>query len=175
MFHLFLRNFFKDSCRPQYFLLKYKSTICDNNNKTSEQKSNQTKNLNKLAIVKNIKFTLHCEQKKANEIYEEIESKFKCDAPTINRRFTVLTNFGITNDSILQNPWLLCIPDIDLKIKLLFLQEMKPRNINDFVPLLILDSKNLANMQFHSKKEIGQLPAGYEHRIYYFSEKLHVI
>lgn len=62
-----------------------------------------------------------------------------------------------------------------LASKLIILQLMKWRNINDFVPMLKMDPKLLNQIHYSCSQDQHQLPKGFEHRIYYFSDQLQVI
>lgn len=62
----------------------------------------------------------------------------------------------------------------DLKGRLELIQRMKPKHINDFVPLLLFDQIKLEEVVNSAQNDIHVLPNGYIHRIYYLSDKLQV-
>ena len=52
------------------------------------------------------------------------------------------------------------------------LEDLQPRNINDFIPLIQVSTRDLAKVQKRILKEKNQIPEG--NRIYYFSKRLDV-
>lgn len=63
------------------------------------------------------------------------------------------------------------IPD-SLKRKIDLLNKLEPRQLDDFVPLLTLDEKELSNLVKRLSKEKNEIEQG--NRIYYLSEMLKV-
>lgn len=63
------------------------------------------------------------------------------------------------------------IPD-SLKRKIDLLNKLEPRQLDDFVPLLTLDEKELSNLVKRLSKEKNEIEQG--NRIYYLSEILKV-
>lgn len=63
------------------------------------------------------------------------------------------------------------IPD-SLKRKIDSLNKLEPRQLDDFVPLLTLDEKELSNLVKRLSKEKNEIEQG--NRIYYLSEMLKV-
>jgi len=59
-----------------------------------------------------------------------------------------------------------------LENKLQFVQNLQPRNINDFIPFLQLSQSKLQRLYKKTRKEQAHIPEG--NRVYYFSNRLEV-
>lgn len=80
---------------------------------------------------------------------------------------------GATEESLIENLWLLSYKHKLITVKLPIIQAMKPRDINDFIPLLKVTAPRLAQLRQLTKMEESFMPSG--HRIYFLSDKLKVI
>ncbi|XP_031640728.1 uncharacterized protein LOC116352346 [Contarinia nasturtii] len=82
-----------------------------------------------------------------------------------------LLEMKIDQVTMRKNGFLLTMPIDEIKEKIKIVQQMKPNNIADFIPLLIADAIVLENY----KRDLIKLQAiGNDHPIYYFSSKLEI-
>lgn len=76
----------------------------------------------------------------------------------------------ISVDAILANGFLLAEPVAQLAAKLPLLLVQRPRDLNDFVPLLRASSSRLQRIRKQANREAGILAGG--HRVYYLAGRL---
>ncbi|XP_031617296.1 uncharacterized protein LOC116337108 isoform X4 [Contarinia nasturtii] len=82
-----------------------------------------------------------------------------------------LLEMKIDQVTIRKNGFLLTMPIDEIKEKINIVQQMKPNNIADFIPLLVADAIVLEKY----KRDLVELNAiGNDHPIYYFSAKLEI-
>lgn len=89
------------------------------------------------------------------------------DNLTFTANIWTLIQNGVNIDTILENIEILNIKHSDLQRKIACIESMKPRDINDFIPLLGIQTKLLLQIKFINDHD--RLPKGFPHRIYYFS------
>lgn len=80
---------------------------------------------------------------------------------------------GATEESLIENVWIVSYTHKLITVKLPILQRMKPRDINDFIPLLKVNLPTLIQLRKLSQFEEPFMPGG--HRIYFLSDKLNVM
>lgn len=114
---------------------------------------------------------LDCTPQQAQRIFKSHPS-LRGNIATIESVCKLLNKNGVTDASIIENPFLLGHSEKILDNKLLLLRTQKPRNINDFVPLLRATPSRLNKIRKLSAAEAPFLPGG--HRIYYLAERLSV-
>ncbi|KAG4071040.1 hypothetical protein HA402_001477 [Bradysia odoriphaga] len=83
-----------------------------------------------------------------------------------------LTNSGVSKYVIDNNPFLLDMKLDALHCKMAILKQMRPRHIDDFVPLLKIEEPILRDVAIKAAEEYDTIPE--QHRIYYFSKELQV-
>lgn len=108
-----------------------------------------------------------------NETLQWLQDKISAQSIVENPSLVTM-DVGMSTLSSLQyahNNTFDMIPGI-LKRKIDLLNELEPRQLDDFVPLLILDEKELSNLVKRLSKEKNEIEQG--NRIYYLSEMLKV-
>ncbi|XP_055905343.1 transcription termination factor, mitochondrial [Eupeodes corollae] len=88
----------------------------------------------------------------------------------LTRALDILVNYGITKSTLLECPWLLTMEPKRLEPKIQELIDMNLRDINDFAPLLRLNSARFSKLMLSFRRESKYIPHG--NRIYFISEKL---
>lgn len=134
----------------------------------------ETKAKNSLKLgrfVKTLTTQLDCTPQQAERIFNT-HSSLRERITTIESICKLLFKNGVTDTSIIENPFLLGHTEKILENKLLLIKTQKPRNINDFVPLLRAPPTRLSKIRKISAIEAPFLPGG--HRIYYLAERLNV-
>lgn len=129
---------------------------------------NPAKNL----LIRVIRHKLNCNLTTAMRIYNTQAELRHENIKNIVQIVDYLLEMGVTGDSILENPWLISNNFKAITSKIPMILEMKPRNINDFVPLLRATPIRMNKMKKLSISEAGFVPGG--HRVYLFSDKLEV-
>lgn len=76
----------------------------------------------------------------------------------------------VSADAILANGFLLATPVVQLAAKVPLLLVQRPRDINDFVPLLRATTSRLQRIRKQAAREADFLPGG--HRVYYLAGRL---
>lgn len=128
------------------------------------------RNLEKAVIVETMKSLLECSESESAEIYyshiSEI-SELTCAVANVQ----YLLKIPISRETILENGFLLPLSLNEIEEKLKILKEMQPKRIDDFIPLMKVETSELEDykMGLESYNSIGS-----NHPIYYFSEKLKV-
>ncbi|XP_037049340.1 transcription termination factor, mitochondrial-like isoform X2 [Bradysia coprophila] len=84
-----------------------------------------------------------------------------------------LTNSGVSKYAIDGNPFLLDLKLDTLHCKMAILKQMRPRHIDDFVPLLKIEETILRDVARKAAEEYDMVPE--QHRIYYFSKELQIV
>lgn len=124
----------------------------------------------KTAIIKKFKHIFDCDEEKARDILESNKALLKFNMSQITNQIEYLFERKVSIKSILENSWLLCLSPKYLKIKLDILENMEPKNVNDFVPLMKCAPMRLSAIQLIMRKERKHIPE--KNRIYYFSKRL---
>lgn len=147
----------------------------------------------KESMVRNISNILKCEEKKAMELYEEIPAIRPPDSlHVLKENVELFMKNGLSLESLSQNA-LLLTKDTGknaINIKFIFeklknnsslaslrrkigvLHDMRPRQIDDYVPLLHLSMTKLKTIASKFNEERDIVPGG--SRIYFLSAKLKV-
>lgn len=135
----------------------------------AETKAKNTLKLGR--FVKTLTTQLDCTPQQAQRIFNT-QPSLRENIATIESVCKLLSKYGVTDASIIENPFLLGHSEKILDQKLLLLKTQRPRNINDFVPLLRATPTRLNKIRKLSALEAPFLPGG--HRIYYLAERLSV-
>lgn len=148
------------------------------------------RNREKTIIVESLKSLLQCDDSESSEIYYNYVNEIS-ELESAKKNIKYLLNLNVKLRTIKENGFLLPMPigtnykiylaRIILRIINLFLEEieeklnilksMKPKNIEDFIPLMIADTISLEKYQFNLENCYA---IESNHPIYYFSEKLEV-
>lgn len=124
---------------------------------------------------KTISITNNLNAKIVKKLYQEIVDNKPTDStfsPTLNENIRHLVQNDVTIESILDNIEIIGLKEDELKQKITCVQSMRPHDINDFLPLVLIPSKSLVQIKSTTDQDI--LPDGFTHRIYYFSDALQV-
>lgn len=155
-----------------------KHNFCSSSLPTTSNQSNE--------VVQQLVELLSCKFTVAKKIYHEFPSIGDSDKmPEVRNNVKLLTNYGIKVESIIENPVVLVLPTSKLfdnisdwivfiykslliaeilREKLDILTKMKPKNLNDLLPMVELDVQKLLEFMKLSPAD----------RIYYFSKELKV-
>lgn len=129
------------------------------------------RNLEKAVIVESLKSLLECSESESAEIYyshiNEI-NELMCAVANVQ----YLLKIPICRKTILENGFLLPMPLSEIEEKLDILREMQPKKIDDFIPLMRVDTSELKDYKTDLKSYNS---IGLNHPIYYFSEQLKVL
>ncbi|XP_031619216.1 uncharacterized protein LOC116338226 [Contarinia nasturtii] len=126
--------------------------------------------LEKAQIVETLKSLLNCNNLESSELYYDYISSIN-ELATAKNNAKYLMNHKITPETIRQNGFLLQMSIDDIKKGLEILRKMQPKNMNDFIPLMIVD---ISELQTYKCKLESEQFIGNNHPIYYFSEKLNI-
>ncbi|CRK99140.1 CLUMA_CG012477, isoform A [Clunio marinus] len=108
----------------------------------------------------------------AKELVLEGKTKFKISLEKISQTFKLLAAFKISLDNINKNNWVITAPLEYLEGKLRAIENLEPRDINDFFPLINADTLALLKASNIVKKERNEIPKG--NRIYYIADRLNI-
>lgn len=122
-------------------------------------------------FVKTLKTQLDCTPQQAQRIFNT-QPSIRENLATIEAVCKMLFKDGVTEASIIENPFLLGQSEKILAKKLLLLRTQYPHNINDFVPLLRATPSRLNKIRKLSAIEASFLPG--RHRVYYMANRLKV-
>lgn len=92
----------------------------------------------------------------------------------LSQQIELLMENGVDREILLTYPWVISMNPSQLELKLSILREMKPRSINDYIPLLNLTAFKLAETKRSLWKEANRIPDGAENRLYYLADKLNI-
>lgn len=151
-----------------------KSVFMPSKEELSVPTMSETKAKNSLKLgrfVKTLTIQLDCTPQQAQRIFNTYPS-LRENLSTIEALCKLLFKNGVTDNSIIENPFLLGHTEKILANKLLLIRTQRPRNINDFVPLLRATPTRLTAIRKISMLEASHLPGG--HRIYYLADRLNV-
>lgn len=136
--------------------------------------TSETRAINSLKMgrfVKTLTTQLDCTPQQAQRIFNT-QPSLREKLVTIEAVCKLLFKNGVTDTSIIENPFLLGHTEQVLANKLMMLKAQRPRNINDVVPLLRATPTRLNKIRKLCAVEAPFLPGG--HRIYYLAERLHI-
>lgn len=134
---------------------------------------------------------LNCTEEEAFKILDKNKTLSKIPPQTLRRNTEILARFKVKDSTIISNAWLLEFPFSkltqhysydriiinfyflgELKDKLRLIEKLKPREFEDFVPLIRLPSADLTRLQHSFKQDKETVPE--TNRIYFFSKRLNV-
>ncbi|KAG5683268.1 hypothetical protein PVAND_012558 [Polypedilum vanderplanki] len=123
-------------------------------------------------MIKKFQHILQCTDEEATQIVTKNQKLIKSDPYQISDCIEFLFENNVSIKSIINHPWLLTMDRKLLETKLVRLKLLKPRDINDFVPLLQFSILILKRLIKKCIREREVIPEG--NRIYYLSKKLNV-
>ncbi|XP_031635754.1 transcription termination factor, mitochondrial-like [Contarinia nasturtii] len=131
----------------------------------------QSKCIRKIEIENKLNEFLECDSEEAAHIYyEQISSFDQIDRAKENIEY--LRSHGVSLEILTGNSIILTMPLEQLQQKMHILNDMDPRHIDDFLPLICVDKTELE--KFKKTLEGQELYEYSENPIYYFSERLKV-
>ena len=117
-----------------------------------------------------IKSLLDCSNEAAKHFIAKEQSLKKLQPSFLCNLITLLLQEGVSSAFILDNPWILLQQEGDIKAKLAIIKRMKPKKLEDFVPMITLKSEELSKIAKIIEFQASTTPYG--NRIYYFSNRL---
>lgn len=123
-------------------------------------------------LIEVIKLKLDCDDNRAIEIFNTPPDLRNENVKKLVEIVEYLLDNGINGDSILANPWLISSNLKAIKAKVPLLQLMRPRNINDLVPLMCASVMRMQSMKKLAIDEASYIPGG--NRVYLLSDTLQV-
>ncbi|XP_055695314.1 transcription termination factor, mitochondrial [Lutzomyia longipalpis] len=124
---------------------------------------------NKLYVIQS---KLKCTEEEATKMLKWSKEIQATDYKEISENLTILLNHEVTPACILENPWLLVEKKATIRQKIFSLNDMEPKQLRDFVPLLRISLINLMKLQQRYKQESSHIP--HKHRVYYLSNQLEI-
>ncbi|XP_031636836.1 uncharacterized protein LOC116349497 isoform X2 [Contarinia nasturtii] len=151
---------------------KYKLERAEKGTALSAEMMIQIQNLNtdKKSIVESLMSLLGGDHFESSQLYYSHVYDLN-ELLVTEKNVNHLLEMKIDQVTIRKNGFLLTMPIDEIKEKINIVQQMKPNNIADFIPLLIADAIVLEKY----KRDLVELNAiGNDHPIYYFSAKLEI-
>ncbi|XP_055313465.1 uncharacterized protein LOC129574886 isoform X2 [Sitodiplosis mosellana] len=128
------------------------------------------RNRDKAVIVESLKSLLECNDSDSSEIYYNYVNEIN-ELVSAKNNIAYLLGIKVKLETIRENGFLLSMPIDEIEEKLDILKSMKPKNIEDFIPLMSVDTAVLDEYRCKLEK---QFTIGRDHPIYYFSEQLEI-
>ncbi|XP_070502452.1 transcription termination factor, mitochondrial [Chironomus tepperi] len=123
-------------------------------------------------LTHKFKHFLHCTDSEATKMINSHKRLIDADSGKISIMIEYLFDNEISIRTIINNPWLLTMDKEYLRKKLIRVKMLKPKNINDVVPLLQASHAALNRAVKIVEREKSFIAEG--SRIYYLSEKLNL-
>lgn len=117
-----------------------------------------------------IKSLLDCTNEQAKQFIAKEQSLKKLQPNFVCNLISLLLQEGVSCAFILDNPWILLQQEGDIKSKLAIIKRMKPKKLEDFVPMITLKNDDLLKIAKIIEFQASTTPMG--NRIYYFSSRL---
>ena len=117
-----------------------------------------------------IKNLLDCTSEQAKSFLGKEQSLKKLQPNYVCNMISLLLQENVSAAFILDNPWILLQQEGDLKSKLAIIKRMKPKKLEDFVPMITLKNEELTKIAKIIEFQASTTPMG--NRIYYFSNRL---
>jgi hypothetical protein len=124
------------------------------------------------SLVQKFKHFLNCTDQEALMMTYENKLLMKMTLQKVTEKIEVLFDHNVSTRSILENPWLLTLPDKYIEQKIPLVLKLQPRNINDMIHMIRLSPYQLRKFQKIFDIERPIVPEG--NRLYYFATKLNV-
>lgn len=117
-----------------------------------------------------IRGLLDCSNEEAKQFIAKEQSLKKLQPNFVCSIISLLLQEGVSAAFILDNPWILLQQEGDIKSKLSIIKRMKPKKLEDFVPMITLKNEDLLKVAKIIEFQASTTPMG--NRIYYFSSRL---
>lgn len=123
-------------------------------------------------LIQKFKHFFDCTEEQAISLTLENKKLMQMTLPKVTEKIEVLFEHNISAKSILENSWLLVVPNKYVEQKVPMVLKLNPRDINDMIHMIRLSPYQLKKYQKIFSIEQPIVPEG--NRIYYFAKRLNV-
>lgn len=139
--------------------------------KDDEFKVSSSKATRKI-LVQKFKHFFNCSEERAISVTQENKQLMQMPAQKVTEKIEILFEHNVSAKTILENPWLLTLPNKYIVQKIPLVLQLQPHNINDMIHMIRLSPYQLKKYQKIFDIERPVVPEG--NRIYYFAKRLEV-
>lgn len=130
----------------------------------------ESRKKNNTYVLDALKTRFHLSKNDVERILSDEAVQLSYKEKFLTASLDILMTYGIGKNTFLELPWLITLQPKRLEAKLQQLETIKLRDINDFAPLLRLNTTRFKRLIITFKREAKYVPEG--NRIYFISERL---